>query len=80
MAGRFRVASDDQVGHDLFAQITARPTLRGREPVVTSNEGKHGHVENDLAQLKGIGSKQAELPRASGWTRSRSCAIATGRI
>jgi predicted flap endonuclease-1-like 5' DNA nuclease len=66
MAGRFNVASDDQVGHDLADEITARATLIGREPIVTGNEGKHGHVENDLAQLKGIGARYAELLKSIG--------------
>lgn len=28
--------------------------------------GKHGHVENDLAKLKGIGPKYAELLKSIG--------------
>lgn len=38
--------------------------------MVTNNEAsgaaKHGHVENDLAQLKGIGPKYAELLKTIG--------------
>ena len=61
--------SAEQVGHDLSIQLTERDRPQG-EAVATTNDppaaGKHGHVANDLAKLKGIGPKYAELLKSIG--------------